>query len=923
MATQIAAQMGAGALELRHEQGSGNRANRSNWWIEAYPGTPGYVAPREPKESVCTSGHDVTRDQCLSKGKCMFLELETHNLCLPCEWAGNPIPCEPAGTYYGDQGVVKSCDMTCPHQHLITRVSLCTDLSGNINLEDCYAKGLSAGVKCMWTSYSNPSTGVRKTMCGPCLVNGIGTVDPYIGGTIGPEPGTLVDACFSQCQDAELGLDKPCFDPAVDCPDRKNVIDPSKPQLVPLEGLQGVGDINYTLDAPKYWAAKVPAPYGRKQYEDAGKVAAEAAGWRIENKTRGDPTWDKVAAHRAGWNFDGKTWYKTWDKVHRAAPTPKEGPFLPEDLQRSGPSGHKIQNWAKVHLGAGAGQVDYSDQRVWENGVQKLLGRVPVDNDLVQAKNGKWMTLKELKSTLQSTEENDLPEVLSSIFPIQVHAGTPLGKVDYRSWLEDVKEKLGRVPEANDTVSASNGEVMTLQDLNSTGEALPNLFPIQVSKDVGSVEYPRWFEDIQEKLGRIPGANDRFKAKDGTFKTFKDLLSTSKEDALKVFPIQVSAGVSSVDYPLFKDIQEKLGRVPEANDLVQVKDGKWMTFEDLISTKEADLPNLFPIQVHEEVAPLGKVDYQVDYSNQRMWLKDVQKKLGRVPEANDLVRTSNGEVMTLQDLNSTGEALPKLFPIQVSRDMGQKSRDVQALPGVLLPDYTFPDVIREPGKGVINPVIVWPSLIQQSSGKVEAKAQGQSGRSMLQQPPLFPRLSPTAAAAAAAAAATTSQSLAATAAAPQLQPQVDPQETDRLEADAAEAEGAGVPLQQLQESRVFPDAAAAAAIPEGASVAQLPMQGTATFPAAEALPQSYMGGPAGQQHVVEEPQVSDVSGIPESAPVMQSSPEIDSLPADAAGGPPMPELPGSSDFASVPLPLIQQTGTLQAPPALRGSVVVQ
>jgi len=235
------------------------------------------ISAAAKQDSVCSDSASVSKDTCLGKStKCMFLELDKRNLCLPCEWGGANIPCVPEGAAY-PQGTVRSCDMSCEHQQIVSKVSDCTDLSGDINQEDCYAKGSSAGISCMWTAYRG-SDQRKKTMCGPCNVDGYGTLNRYAPGTAGPEAGSIVESSFSQCEDRVTGRTKPCFDPA-GCPRAVPPMPPSKGDEPVLTDVVRLG-MNTTADAPKYFAVPVPPPYKKKQFLEAAAVAAKAAGWK-------------------------------------------------------------------------------------------------------------------------------------------------------------------------------------------------------------------------------------------------------------------------------------------------------------------------------------------------------------------------------------------------------------------------------------------------------------------------------------------------------------------------------------------------------------------------------------------------------------------------------------------------------------------
>mmetsp|Transcript_89037 Transcript_89037/g.157712 ORF Transcript_89037/g.157712 Transcript_89037/m.157712 type:complete len:359 (+) Transcript_89037:98-1174(+) len=254
------------------------------------------------QDSECSDKATVSKESCLSKStKCMFLELDKRNLCVPCEWGGAVIPCVPQGAAY-PQGTVRNCEMSCEHKQVVSKVSDCTDVSGDINTEDCYAKGSSAGISCMWTAYTRRD-GTRRTMCGPCKVDGLGVVGRYTPGSIGPEPGSMIEASFSQCEDRATGADKPCFDPA-GCPKRQPPMPPQKGDKPHIVDVTRLG-LNFTLDAPKYYAAAVSPPFGVKEFNSAAKVAAKAAGWEAPTQIK---------------------------SVDRAVVAPKEGPLIPQEF---------------------------------------------------------------------------------------------------------------------------------------------------------------------------------------------------------------------------------------------------------------------------------------------------------------------------------------------------------------------------------------------------------------------------------------------------------------------------------------------------------------------------------------------------------------------------------------------------------------
>lgn len=249
------------------------------------------------QDSPCSDVDNVPQATCLGKngGKCMWMELDTKNLCLPCDWDGIDIPCAPVGAVY-PAGKVKNCYMACSHQTVITKISMCTDVSGDITQSDCQAKGTSGEAKCMWTAYKMRG-GDRRTMCGPCLVEGTGEVPRYLPGGAGPEPGSRVVASYSQCEEAAA---------VTPCP-------PTPPPTLPggLPAPVKLSDLGLSAapGAPDYVAVPVEAPYGLAAYRRAAAAAARVAGWP---KGSALPPSTAVALY---------------------APPPKEGPTLPPGMQ--------------------------------------------------------------------------------------------------------------------------------------------------------------------------------------------------------------------------------------------------------------------------------------------------------------------------------------------------------------------------------------------------------------------------------------------------------------------------------------------------------------------------------------------------------------------------------------------------------------
>jgi len=231
-------------------------------------------------DSPCTGPPSITKDQCLGKAAdCMFIETDAKNICLPCKLGAVDIPCVPVGSIYAMKKVT-DCQMKCGHQSILQKDGgiACTDVSGAISSSQCFAKGTTALTTCMWTAYTDAS-GAGKSSCGPCKVTGIGKIPCATPGMLGPEPGSTVGGCLSMCDAAVTEWGVPCDGglgiPAVtDC--HPVPLPPAPPPApIPLNILR----IHTDKNAPEYYAADVPPPYGVKQYTMASEVAAMAAGW--------------------------------------------------------------------------------------------------------------------------------------------------------------------------------------------------------------------------------------------------------------------------------------------------------------------------------------------------------------------------------------------------------------------------------------------------------------------------------------------------------------------------------------------------------------------------------------------------------------------------------------------------------------------
>lgn len=260
-------------------------------------------------DTPCSAGPTVQRDTCLSKGaECMWLETESRNLCIPCKWGEVNIPCVPNNAVFGGKRV-KQCEMKCAHQQVISKVSACTDVSGSVSVDECFAKGTSVLAKCMWTQYKTRDNQM-KSICGPCVIDGVGTIPPYGLGNLGPEPGSQVHGAASMCESNTNDYGVPCGGPA-NVPAVTNCVPTPLPPMGPTVGAgppENFG-IKVDKDSPQYFASFVPAPFGVKEYSEAAAAAARAAGWPVGSLLPPDAP------------------------VLVFGPPPLQGPTLPPDLR--------------------------------------------------------------------------------------------------------------------------------------------------------------------------------------------------------------------------------------------------------------------------------------------------------------------------------------------------------------------------------------------------------------------------------------------------------------------------------------------------------------------------------------------------------------------------------------------------------------
>lgn len=157
----------------------------------------------------CDAGDHADKKKCLAKPRgCMFVHLETKNPlkkvqeskshCLPCELDGEDIPCWNPGAWVNGFQVF-DCVMSCRHQQRIWQPEYaCSDTTGFITQSQCFDRGVQSGSKCMFIAYEDEK-GQSKSSCGPCALQGSGGWGCPATGDQGPEAGSKVKSCLSQC----------------------------------------------------------------------------------------------------------------------------------------------------------------------------------------------------------------------------------------------------------------------------------------------------------------------------------------------------------------------------------------------------------------------------------------------------------------------------------------------------------------------------------------------------------------------------------------------------------------------------------------------------------------------------------------------------------------------------------------------------
>jgi len=303
-----------GAMPSRPEDG-GNTEMLVSRLMKASADNTAYVSPHE-----CDMGDEADMNKCLDKGTlgrgCMWTRLETRDplkhvqaakqYCLPCRMDEEVIPCWNPGAWVNGMQVT-NCKMSCMHQTRIFQPEYaCTDETGFISQAQCFDRGVQSQSKCMYTSFKDKK-GELKGSCGPCQVAGSGGWGCPATDAPGPEEGSKVIGCLSQC-------DVLCSGPPA-CPP---TVAPPPPPPPPSPGIVKVAaDANEMLSAPAPFLMPTPNPYAIAQ---AVQDAAEAAGWKVGTTPPPKVYWPVVY------------YRQPMDYLFTTGPPPNLGPEPPSGL---------------------------------------------------------------------------------------------------------------------------------------------------------------------------------------------------------------------------------------------------------------------------------------------------------------------------------------------------------------------------------------------------------------------------------------------------------------------------------------------------------------------------------------------------------------------------------------------------------------
>merc|ERR1719183_170937 len=164
---------------------------------------------------------------------------------------------------------------------------VCSDETGFVSQSVCFDKGAESGSKCMFIAYE--LKGESKGSCAPCQLQGTGGWGcPPVGGP-GPEQGSTVKSCLSQC-------DVLCAGPPA-CPP---TVAPPPPPPPPAPGIVGV-------TAPEGEMLSAPAPIALPTVNpfsiiEAARDAAMKAGY-VQATTPFPRTYYPLIYYRAPGDF--------------------------------------------------------------------------------------------------------------------------------------------------------------------------------------------------------------------------------------------------------------------------------------------------------------------------------------------------------------------------------------------------------------------------------------------------------------------------------------------------------------------------------------------------------------------------------------------------------------------------------------------
>lgn len=229
---------------------------------------------------ACDMGDQADKLKCLGRKdrSCMWTRLQTqdpykrvqesNSYCLPCRLDDQAIPCWNPGAWLNGKQVT-DCAMSCNHQERIWQPEYaCSDTTGFISQAQCFSRGAQSGSKCMFTAYKDKDDKERGA-CGPCQLSGSGGWGCPLEGAPGPEDGSKVISCMSQC-------DTLCAGPP-NCPPTMAPPPPPPPPSPGISDTAAASDVMLSAPAP-FAGEPTPNPYSIQQ---AKIEAAKRAGLKI------------------------------------------------------------------------------------------------------------------------------------------------------------------------------------------------------------------------------------------------------------------------------------------------------------------------------------------------------------------------------------------------------------------------------------------------------------------------------------------------------------------------------------------------------------------------------------------------------------------------------------------------------------------